>query len=419
MNSSLLYQTFSSAITWNGLFYVVYKSFFFLRTALLYKYLSAHDFSLWANCNSALFLLLLWLDCGFRKSIPRYAPQVGSTRNRWLFAIATLQITILLLAFPLLYKALTFLTHNFLLIALLGAIYIVEGLHAIVRLMYHAYFYNKVFNLMAIIATSTEITLIIILIGWGGQSSALLVSVFATKLCTTVGLIIASYWLFKKQPAPLFSKNSPDTKAFITHSGAMWGTTVLNSLTERNMLIPIITYFMGVEVANICKVANDGALYLYRIVIKTLGSADTALLAHIQEGYEDTIEKKKAIEVAIEKLTTQITRLSLPLLGIVGVVMYGSYMLSYDQYVFHAFFIMAVGYLAETIWIPYERLLEVKQSYRLLLVSYIPYVLFLFFLIYFLYISCIGLLPFLLLVHGVRLVTGFLMRTQVYKEFHI
>ncbi len=272
---------------------------------------------------------------------------------------------------------------------------------------------------MAITATSTEITIIIILIGWGGQSNALLASVFATKLCTTTGLVIASYWLFKEQSAPLVSKNSPDTKAFIMHSGAMWGTTILNSLTERNMLIPVITYFMGVEIANICKLANDGALYLYRIVIKTLGSADTALLAHIQEGYEDTIEKKKAIEVAIEKLTTQIARLSLPLLGIVGVVMGGSYILSYDQYVFHAFFIMAIGYLIETVWIPYERLLEVKQSYRLLFISYIPYVLFLFFLIYFLYISCIGLLPFLLLVHGVRLVTGFLMRTQVYKEFHI
>ena len=272
---------------------------------------------------------------------------------------------------------------------------------------------------MAIAATSTEITIIIILIGWGGQSNALLASVFATKLCTTTALIITSYWLFKQQSAPLISKNSPDTKMFIVHSGTMWGTTVLNSLTERNMLIPVVTYFMGVEIANICKLANDGALYLYRIVIKTLGSADTALLAHIQEGYEDTIEKKKAIEVAIEKLTTQIARLSLPLLGIVGVIMGGSYILSYDQYVFHAFFIMAVGYLAETIWIPYERLLEVKQSYRLLFISYIPYVLFLFLLIYFLYISCIGLLPFLLLIHGVRLVTGFLMRTQVYKEFHI
>ncbi len=417
MNSTLLFHAFSSALTWNGLFYLVYKTFFFLRTAILYKYLTTTDFSFWANCNSIIFLLLLWLDCGFRKSIPRYAPQVGLQRHQWLYRLATIQISILLAASPLLYFFLTALTTNLSLILLALGIYFIEGLHAIIRLMYHAYFHNRSFNSMAIGATTIEIIGLVAAVHLG-PSSSLLFFIFAIKLVATTGLVIASFSHFKELPAPLLLKKQ-NTKGFAIHSGALWGTTVLNSLTERNMLIPVLTYFMGVEVANVCKLANDGALYLYRIVIKTVGSADTALLSHIQEGYEDPREKKKAMEDAIEKLTTQLSRLSLPLLGVIGIIMLSSYVMSYNHYVFYAFFIMAVGYLAETIWLPYERLLEVKQSYRLLFLSYVPYILSLFLIFYFLYISCIGLLPFLLLVHGVRLVTGFLLRLQAYRTFHI
>lgn len=419
MNTATLLHAFSSAITWNGLLHIISQSFFLIRTALLYKYLTPHDFSFWANSTSVVFLLLLWLDCGFRKSIPRYAPQFGGHKGSWLYKIAVLQIIIQLAGLPFLYRAITLLTDSSLLLILIIGIYFVEGLHSLSRLIYHAHFLNKFFNQIALAAATAEISIILFLPIMVGDSSNLLIALLATKLFTTIGLIIAIAYQFQYQSPPLTTYRAPDIKQFALHSGAMWTSTILKSLTERNVLIPLITYYMGAEMGNICKLANDGALFLYRIVIKTIGSADTVLLAYIEEGYKEGSEKRKALEIALEKLTTQMARLSLPLLGLVGISMFVSYMLSYDQFVFHAFFIMAVGYLTETIWFPYERLLEVRRSYRILFISYVPYVLFLFILFLFLYISCIGLLPLLLLLQSVRLVMGFLLRTQVYRLFHI
>ena len=71
MNTALLAQSFSSAIRWNGIAHAITQLLFFLRTAILYATLSAQDFSLWAQSMSVMFLLLLWFDCGFRKSIPQ------------------------------------------------------------------------------------------------------------------------------------------------------------------------------------------------------------------------------------------------------------------------------------------------------------------------------------------------------------
>ncbi len=419
MNTSALYKRFSTAIIWNGLFYFVYQSCFFLRTALLYRFLTPIDFSTWSNLNSALFLLLLWLDPGFRKSIPRFAPQAGAIRSRWLSKLAQLQIFILLLSLPFLYLSIIKLTTKDYLVIIALAIFIAEGAHSPIKLFYHAYFYNKAFNSIAAITTLIEMIFILLFLMKGGESETILIGVMLSKLLATVILIASSIKLYLKQSPPLLEKHTFDTKSFIAHSGAMWVCSILNSLTERNVLIPVITYSMGIEVANTCKLANDGALYIYRVVIKTIGSADTALLAHIEEGYEDKQAQQMAMANAVDKLTTQVSRLALPLLGVVGIIMISSYWFSYKQYVFHVFFIMVIGYLTETAWLPYERILEVKRSYRLIFLSYAPYLIFIIFLFYFLHISCIGLLPFLILLHIVRLVTGFLMRMHVYREFHL
>ena len=419
MNTALLAQSFSSAIRWNGIAHAITQLLFFLRTAILYATLSAQDFSLWAQSMSVMFLLLLWFDCGFRKSIPRYATQLG-IHNPLLYRIILFHITIQLAGIPFFYVALIKLTDNTPVIAILCALYLAEGLHALMHTIYHAHFHARSFNQIALTAALIEISLLIVLTLLAGESSQLLMGLLIIKLCTTTGATIQTVRQLQYQPTVHTVQHSElKFTSFAVHSGAMWASTLLKSGTERNILIPVVTYYMGPEMASICKLANDGAVHIYRIVIKTIGSADTALLAHIEEGYTETSEKRTAIESALVKLTTQVTRLILPLLGIIGICMLVSYMMSYDQSVFHAFFIMAVGYLIETLWAPYERLLEVKQEYRVLFLSYVPYVLLVSVLFLFLYISCIGLLPFLLFLQGVRLVTGLLLRTQVYRLFHI
>ena len=121
--------------------------------------------------------------------------------------------------------------------------------------------------------------------------------------------------------------------------------------------------------------------------VKTIDTADTTLLAHIEVG-----NRQELMAIAFKKVTTKIATLCFPLLGIVvfiGMQNIGNG--NSNTIVFQAFILMAVAYLVETICMPYERVLEVKRNYGYLMIAYIPYVVVLLFLFTQSVISSIGL----------------------------
>ena len=91
--------------------------------------------------------------------------------------------------------------------------------------------------------------------------------------------------------------------AFIKHSLIMWANNNLKSLSERNFLVPFFTHIFGPGPANLFKVANDGALLFYRIAIKTIGTTDTSLLAHI----ETSQQHKKLMPIRAQEPKSKIT----------------------------------------------------------------------------------------------------------------
>lgn len=416
MNTTILFKQFSNALNWNTYYYLVYKCSFTIRTILLYSALSTHDFSTWATINSTIFLILLWADCGLRKSIPRYAP-IFHAHRRWFFSIMILmQISIITLTLPLLIWFLRYSTTHLLLIIIGIGIFIAEGIQNTIKLMYHAYFDNKSFNSMAMSCTSLEMILTLCAILLQLPSYSLLITLFIIKLISSWLLVGLSTQYTQKLP-PQSSQTSPSLslKPFAFHSLIMWGTTILKSLSERNFLVPFFTQTMGPISGNLFKVANDGALLGYRLILKTIGSADTALLAHMHEGGD-----KNMMDIAVKKLIARIARLCIPLLGILGLVSLYKFKLFYKTpFVFHAFLIMGIGYIIETTLLPYERVLEVKRNYRVLLVCYIPYVCMLFFLISGTLLTSIGFINTLTFIHGVRLVSCIMMRGAVYRIYGI
>ncbi len=146
--------------------------------------------------------------------------------------------------------------------------------------------------------------------------------------------------------------------------------------------------------------------------------ADTALLAHVQAGHTDMQQQNRMMIYAVKEVVSKIGRLVLPLLGGIGIVSLLQGWV-YQAFVFHAFLIMAIGYVMETIFLPYERLLEVKQKYTLLFISYIPYIVVMIVLVLIIQVPSIGLVPFLLIVHSVRLVSYILIRFFVYVIYRI
>ena len=436
MNTKQLFATFTHAINWNAFFYVSYKTLFTSFSFLLYKRLTTSDFATWANLNSTIFLLLLWIDCGFRKSIPRYCPEFAADKKaekQFIAGLLIFQACLLLVTLPLFLYISGKITSTInptttIPIATMGSmLFISEGIIAIMRLIFHSYFWNKQFNLLTAVVMAVEMLINILLIYKLHTSQTLLSAVLITKIVTSALIVVASTIMLKKlyhTPRSFYhtlQKKDPDIKAikrgFIKHSAIMWMNNNLKSLSERNFLIPFLTYSLGPAAANTFKVANDGALLFYRIVLKIIGTTDTSLFAHI----EAIGGEKRLTSIAFTKLTLQIARLCLPLLGVVVLVFLFlvSNKLIIDSFVFHAFIIMAIGYLIETLFLPSERILEVKKKYKYLAFAYIPYVISLVFLFTGSIIPYIGLLKSIMVIHAVRLVSIILIFQIARVQCHI
>lgn len=416
MNSSLLFSRFSSALNWNTYYYLAYKCAYTIRTVVLYHALTTDDFSSWATINSAIFLILLWTDCGLRKSIPRYAPLFHHDRQWFFGTMISIQLAILTIALPLILWYLSHTTTHSLLIFIGLGIFIAEGIQNTIRLIYHSYFDNKSFNIMAMTCTSLEMVFTLIAILLKLPSYHLLITIFLIKFASSWLLIILSSRLVQYEHRETDQPLSHTTlKPFIIHSLFMWGTTVLKSLSERNFLIPFVTQTIGPVDGNLFKVANDSALLSYRLILKTVGSADTALLAHVHKEGD-----KNLMNIAVKKIISKIARLCIPLLGIVFLIALYKFRLFYmTPFVFYAFLIMAIGYIIETTLLPYERVLEVQRNYKVISVCYLPYVCMLVILITGTLITCIGFINMLLCIHGVRLVSCIMMRCAVYYLYGI
>jgi len=420
MNTHDLFSKFSQGLNWNALLYTSYKLLFTLLSFILFNRLTTADFSCWANVNSIVFLLLLWLDFGFRKSVPRYSPEFlkdKQANKKFVTAIILFQSFVLISSVPLLQFLIKIVIQNPgpAITVLASMLLLTEGIGAILRLIYHSYFLHKQFNLLAIILMISEMGINMILIYTINQSSCLITAIIINKI--VIGAIMgigSSIMLIGIIPSPITTtkiNTRQITKKFIKHSAIMWVNNNLKSLSERNFFIPFITYTLGPVIANSFKLANDAALLFYRIVIKTIGTTDTLLLAHIV-----TLKQKRLMQFAFTKLITKVINLCLPLLGIVlFLAMKGSIPMQ-NPFVFHAFLIMVTGYLIETMFLPYERILEVNNNYKLLILSYVPYIIMLISVFSGISIPFFGLLGSILLIHSVRLVSLSIIVYFVYKH---
>lgn len=415
-----LLAKFNQGIKWNAIFYVIYKAFCVTLTVLLFKTLSTQDFSIWANINSIIFLVLLWLDCGFRKSIPRYYPvyaQNASAHKHFLQSILIFQSFLLCAVSPIFFfpAKLQHILHlsgtNPIFFQLGGIVFISKGIVNMLHLMYHAHFWQKQFNLISTTAILAELSINAMLIFLYPHDPRLLHLILINKVVAGLITIAIAGGLLPRlyrdsiKTEHTLKVTTQTRNNFVKHSSIMWVNNNLKSLTERNFLFPLLTHLAGPESANLFKIANDLSLFFYRIVRKTISSADTALLSHV----EVLPEKDQLLPIAFKKLATKIAGLCLPLLGLMIVMLVGSSSLQKNPYAFHIFIVLTVGYVLESLLSPYERVLEVKERYSRLIIAYMPYVVMIITVLSLNPIPLIGLLGFAFFIQGVRLVSSFLL----------
>ncbi|KKP35407.1 MAG: hypothetical protein UR26_C0005G0021 [candidate division TM6 bacterium GW2011_GWF2_32_72] len=420
MDSKQIISKFNQGVNWNAIVYIFHKTTSAIATILFFQYLAPQAFSAWSNINSIIFLLLLWTDFGFRKSIPLFLPHFAQNKqSHRQFTIYTMlfQTLALIITTPIFLFTIQFLMKGFIknicpmIIMLAVLIYVIEGCIGVVKLIYHAHFWQKQFNLLISVMTALEtIANLITIFIFQMDSHKLFHAILLTKLFTGLGILAAAIIMLPKFYQEMTYTSSKNTNSlwwsFTKHSALMWGSNGIKSLTERNFLLPVFTHILGYEAGNFFKIASDGALLFYRSVIKTIGTTDTSLLA-----YTDMIQDgKTSLQTAFKKLISKIAGLCLPLFGILLFLLLQLIHNNHvDHMIFKLFFIMVLGYLLEAIFSPYERVLEIKREYVRLFIAYSPYCVMLIILFLFNTISYIGLINSLLLIHGVRLVSVFIM----------
>jgi hypothetical protein len=431
MTTQELYQRFSTGFHYNDALYFIYKVASTGITLALYNRFDCKTFSLYGNINSIIFLILLWLDFGLQKTVPRFCLDYATNNthlHHFMHKLLLFKTTVLLTAIPiylwLSHKlALTLDIANINKLFYIGILLLLtEGIVSIIRLLYHAYFLHRIFNslnaltigievlisITAILTTKNDIHIVIMLLCSKALANSILIAL-AWKNRITVYAQINN----NKQ---ICSSEGQINKQFIKHAAIMYFNNSAKSLSERNFLFPLFTITFGTVAANMFKVALDGALLFYRIVVKTIGTTDTALFAHLLH----VNKQDETWQIAFKKLCTRIAALVIPLAAIIYMIYRYKLFNSYNPFVFHLFLIITMCLLTEIIFSPYERMLEVNRNYRLLACAYMPYLLIMSILLLTNIMTSIGMLDTILIIHAVRLVSALIMVciTRIYYGLH-
>lgn len=435
MNKHELLQKFNQGINWNAVLSVSHRILSVILSYSLYQVCSTTDYNFWANSYAIIYIMILWIDGGLRKSAPRFAPifaAEGNTRSFLKFLIA-FQTIALMLTTPLMIIGVRSLQTKLAMppyyLWPILIIFFFEGINSCIRLIYHSYFWHKTYNQICVILLTLETIIAGFFIIKG--VTPLIPAIFALKITNCLILIIVSA---RKVPSiindPAYQKiplksSKHTARQCAIHTIAMWGSNAIKSLSERNAMMLLFTYAFGPEQANIFKIANDGAVIVYRTLMKTIGTTDTSLLAHSQ-----IIEKGEiGLQKAFKKLSTKVVGLCIPLLGIIAGIYSVIAWNLYDHDVFHIMFIVIIGYVLEVSFSSYERVLENNFRYRYLAYAYVPYIIIILTPPFFILtistyssitsITCIGLITLLLSIRFVRLVSALLMVYFAGRLYHL
>lgn len=425
MNDKLLLHKFTHGLFWNGFFYIIYKILFFSLSVTLYYKLDTAYFSQWALINSFVFIVVLWLDCGFKKSIPRYYPLFVQTQKSHSFFIKTLitfqTFFLVIIGTPLIWIITQKVTDLKIFTVLMFGLFLTEGLIALLRILYHAHFWHKQFNSIHTFFIFLETVFNVYLITLPMDQLRLITSLLFSKIIFGIFIIVTSLCSFSQMYKATVYTNSTliDTKTamhnFIKHSLYMWASTFIKSLSERNVLFPYITYTLGASIGNLFKVTYDSALFLQRIALKTIGTSDSSLLGYLEEDVHKTIKLQETFMQLLQKITI----ISIPLVSISFFANYYPTYFYLEQDCVKLFFIIVFGYIIELLLSPFERVLESKFEYKLLWIAYTPYLICLLALHTFDVLNRFSLAFFIFSIQIFRIISSLLMTYCAQKQYNL
>ncbi len=429
MHIDELNSRINTALSWNAFSYTVFKLTSTALTFVLFKQLNTIDFAVWTGINSLIYLILVWADMGMRKTIPAFFPLITeSNRKQYTFLLISAYTAILTIACPFAlwlvsrYAYQVNLPMNNALLFASALLYFGHGLEMLFQTIFHAYLWHRTYNKML---AAIQFAYMVLVIGAAFVFTPSLAMVFYIILGKGIASLICAIL-----SAILLNKRLPDSymafeplsqeflQKFLKHAGLMWGAAVLKSLTERNITVPFVTYFLGPNLGNIFKVAQDGALLLQRLIFRTIGTTDTSLFAYLRNTHDASVDLH-VFQHAFTKLATKLAYLAIPLIGVVWFMQCQVSCCGTSAYGFDLFFIISIGLLLELLLTPYERMLEVHADYADLAYAYLFYIVNISFIFMAIAYGYIHLISFVIALYAVRLLSMGIMGYAVYRKYHI
>lgn len=422
---SQLIAAFDQACAWNAGLYAIHKACSTGLTLFLFTLLQSNYFSVYTNINSIIFLMLLWTDCGFKKSIARFLPEYehdGVSFSTLIHRLIVVRIILIVCALPIciyvMHKTCMFLqiTDYYNLLLLGSMVFCAEGILLFLQLIYHAYFLNKYFNILKTIGLLLYSSSALILCTQGIDQKQLIFLLILIQAIISASIALIAYiclWHMRSETkrGSLLQYSPKINRQFVSHSLYMWASTALKSLTERNALLPLLTYSLGPHLANIFKIANESALFFYRIALKTIGTNDTVMLTHARMYQQNMDSIFGYLKRKIAILCLGVSLLFIPAF----ISKWYSYTHTQTVYLF---FVITICYLLEVFLSPYERILEVDFHYAAIFKAQIPYGILLITLFTTSIICKAGLFLIIALIHAIRILSAVLMMLQAKKRYH-
>jgi len=204
MDTTTLFKKFDEAHAWNGILFTINKIAKTSISLILFSRLSSLEFSAWANSNSFVYLLLLWFNFGFSRSIPQFAPYFAKNahaKKRFIAGlirfkcIASLGACIFLFSIAPSLARLVSLEAYLPLFYLGCCLFVVESIKSIFQLLFYSYFWHKRFNVLDGFCVTLNAALTLFLAMTVASTSHLLYMIFFSHIATTLLLIGFSYFM--------------------------------------------------------------------------------------------------------------------------------------------------------------------------------------------------------------------------------
>lgn len=354
----------NNAITWNGLTYLIQKTTHTVVVILLAKTIGVTEFKQWVTINSSIYLLLLWIDGGIKKSIPLYISEyIKHPKKLYVFfsKLIGFYSLISLTVFSYLYYTNSTILSNWKLLAAAYLFFITQGSVAIIRAIFQSVFFNKQFNLAMLACLFSKYCLIISLVALKVNIKAHLI--ISLTALANIAILTASCFLINKVPKDLNTKKA-SKNSFAKHTFFMVIITIMKSLTNRNALTLIAAQCLSGPIFVSFKIAQNVALLFYRFQVKAMGSSSIAMLA------KATPENKPQVfEQVISKLILLLT----PLITFTILISLNFNNNNYNPTFFKFFLTFTIFYIIYSLCSCYEKTLEASQSYSDIIKAYSGY----------------------------------------------